>query len=457
MQDVDESGSSKIYLWLRRLIDVEPGEVKVLVWAFSYFFALLCGYYIIRPMRDAMGIAGGVEQLQWLFTGTFFAMLAAVPLFGWVATRFPRKRFLPYVYYFFITNLLIFYALFQAGGAQVYTARAFFIWTSVYNLFVVSVFWSFMADIFTNPQARRLFGFIAAGGTAGALVGPVLTSVLAVPLGPANLLLVSALFLAWAVVSIHRLIAWRARTAARVAGEAPAPNGERVEERAMGGGIFAGIQLVARSPYLLGICLLILLFTLLATFLYFQQAQIIRDHFATTADRTAVFAAIDLAVNTLTILIQAFLTGRIVRFFGLGATLALIPVLLGLGFFVLGLAPVLAVLIVVQVLRRAGNYAIMRPAREMLYVVLAKEEKYKAKNFIDTVVYRGGDAVAAWAYTGLRALGLSLPAIAFVAVPLAGVWAFVAFKLGKRQEAIAGEAPPALAISPTQGDPRDET
>jgi len=205
----------------------------------------------------------------------------------------------------------------------------------------------------------------------------------------------------------------------------------------MGGGILAGVRLVARSPYLLGICLLMLLFTTLSTFLYFQQAQIVRDSFVNSAERTAVFAAIDLAVNTLTILLQVFLTARIVRLLGVGGTLALIPLLLAAGFAALGVAPVLVVLVVVQVLRRAGEYAITRPAREMLYVVLAREEKYKAKNFIDTVVYRGGDAVSAWAYAGLRALGLGLGAIAFIAVPLALVWAWVAYKIGRRQEALA--------------------
>jgi AAA family ATP:ADP antiporter len=417
--------------WLTRLVSVETGEWRALCWSFAYFFSLLCGYYILRPVRDAMGIAGGVQQLQWLFTGTFVAMLAAIPLYGWVTSRFPRRHFLPYVYYFFIANLLLFYALFEAGNPGAWVARAFFIWASVYNLFVVSVFWSFMADLYSNPQARRLFGFIAGGGTAGALAGPALTALLAVPLGTNNLLLVSAAFLVVAVLCIHRLIAWHKQLSATQTEQAVG------EERAMGGGILAGVRLVARSPYLLGICLLMLLFTTLSTFLYFQQAQIVRDSFVNSAERTAVFAAIDLAVNTLTILLQVFVTARIVRLLGVGGTLALIPLLLTAGFAALGVAPILLVLVVVQVLRRAGEYAITRPAREMLYVVLAREEKYKAKNFIDTVVYRGGDAVSSWAYAGLRALGLGLGAIAFIAVPLALVWAWVAFKIGRRQEALA--------------------
>ena len=418
---------------LRRYLHVQPREVSAIFWSFSYFFALLCSYYIIRPMRDEMGIAGGVENLQWLFSGTFVAMLAAVPLFGWVSSRFPRRRFLPYVYAFFIVNLLVFFVLFRSDITHAWVARAFFIWVSVFNLFVVSVFWSFMADLFRNEQAKRLFGFIAAGGTAGALVGPVLTTTLAIPLGPTNLLLISACFLLWAVFCVNRLINRFAHRPQRTAADS-------ADEAVMGGGVLAGIQLVARSPYLLGICLLMLLFTTLATFLYFQQAQIIRDHFTDPAERTAVFAAMDLAVNTLTLLIQIFLTGRLVKWLGLAATLALIPVLLAIGFVLLGFAPVLAVLVVVQVIRRAGNYAVMRPAREMLYVVLGREEKYKAKNFIDTVVYRAGDALSAWVYAGLRAAGFGLGGIAWLAVPLAAAWAWLAYTLGRRQAVIAASA-----------------
>jgi AAA family ATP:ADP antiporter len=418
---------------LQRLVNVRPGEVAALVWAFLYFFSLLCSYYIVRPMRDEMGIAGGVDNLQWLFTGTFLAMLAVVPLFGWVSSRFERRRFLPAVYGFFIANLLLFFVLFQSAVTHAWVARAFFIWTSVFNLFVVSVFWSFMTDIFSNAQARRLFGCIAAGGTAGAICGPLLTTLLALPLGPANLLPVSAGLLGIAVFCIHRLGAWQA--AAGQGNPAATQNAA-----AIGGQVLAGVQLALRSPYLLGICLLMLLFTTLATFLYFQQAQIVRDSFSDPAQRTAVFAAMDLAVNILTLLFQVLLTGRLVQWLGLGWTLALVPLLLAAGFLALGLAPVLAVLVVVQVLRRAGNYAIMRPAREMLYVVLGREEKYKAKNFIDTVVYRGGDALSAWAYAGLTALGLGLSAIALLAVPLALLWAGIAYRLGQAQTRRSGQA-----------------
>lgn len=433
---VPAPGSSRIYIWLKRLVNVEPQELKALSWSCVYFFTLLCSYYILRPLRDEMGIAGGVKNLQWLFTGTFLAMLAVVPLFGWITSHYPRKRFLPYVYYFFIGNILLFFVLFKSNITHAVVARAFFIWVSVFSLFVVSVFWSFMADIFRSTQAKRLFGFIAAGGTAGALTGPALTTALAVPLGPTNLLLISAGLLGGAVFCVKRLIAWRENSIARAAAAGDATATE-AEDQAMGGGILAAFQLVLKSPYLIGICLLMLLFTTLATFLYFQQAHIIRDHFADSADRTTVFAIMDFSVNALTIIVQLFLTGRIVKHLGLGWTLALIPLLLGVGFLILGLTPVLGTIIMLQIIRRAGNYAVMKPAREMLYVVLSKEEKYKAKNFIDTAIYRGGDVVSAWAFAGLQGLGFTLSAIAFIAVPLSAIWALISFKLGKTQEALA--------------------
>jgi ATP:ADP antiporter, AAA family len=426
---------ARMRMWLRRLVQVEPRESRALAWSFAYFFCLLCGYYILRPLRDEMGIAGGVQQLQWVFTGTFVAMLVAVPIFGAVAARFPRRRFLPWVYYFFITNILLFYVLFHSDLGQVQVARAFFIWTSVFNLFVVSVFWSFMVDLYTNAQARRLFGVIAAGGSAGAIVGPSLTALLAAPLGPVNLLLISALLLAMAVVCIHRLVHWADSSHATTSASPPSSEPTGADEP-MGGGVFAGIKLALRTPYLLGICLFIWLYTTLSTFLYFEQAHIVAAAFTDPAKRTTLFAAIDLAVNVLTILTQVFLTGRIMTWLGLPMTLALIPVLMACGFIGLGFAPMLTVLVAFQVIRRAGNYAIARPAREVLFTVVGREAKYKAKNFIDTVVYRGGDAVSGWVFVGLKGLGLGLSAIAFIAVPIAVAWIAVGYLLGKKQEVL---------------------
>lgn len=412
---------------LQRLLQVRPGEVSALVWSFLYFFSLLCGYYVLRPVRDEMGIQGGVENLQWVFTGTFVVMLAAVPLYGWAVARLPRRRLLPAVYLFFIANLFGFFLFMRAGIAPVAAARAFFIWVSVFNLFVISVFWSFMADIFSNAQARRLFGFIAAGGSAGAVTGPVLTTLLAPQLGPANLLLVSAGCLTITLLCIARLLK----------GDAERPGGTAqmsAGAQGTGGGLWAGLRQVLASRYLLGICLYVLLYTTLSTFLYFEQAHIVKAAFEDSGRRTALFAGIDLAVNTLTILAQIFVTARVVRWLGVGGALGFLPLGVAAGLLALGAFPGLVALVTVQVLRRAGHYAVSRPAREMLFTVVGREERYKAKSVIDTLVYRGGDAASAWLYTGLSALGLGLSAIAFIGVPLALVWAYNGVRLGRTQD-----------------------
>ncbi|MGH8500952.1 MAG: NTP/NDP exchange transporter [Gammaproteobacteria bacterium] len=413
---------------LQRLVDLRPHETAAALWSFAYFFCLLSSYYILRPLRDEMGIAGGIESLHWVFTGTFVVMLLAVPLFGWAAARFARAKLLPLVYLFFVANILIFYVLFELDVGTVVVARVFFIWTSVFNLFVVSVFWSFMADLFSNAQARRLFGFIAAGGSAGAVVGPAVTGILAGSLGPINLLPISTAILVGAVLCIRKLN----RCAPQEAGETHEPR----DRTPLGGGILAGVKLVLTSPYLLGICLFIWLYTTLATFVYLGQARIVANAFDDPATRTAVFAGMDFAVNCLTIVIQAALTGRIIKWLGMPLTLALIPILTAGGFAGLGMAPVLPVLVAFQIMRRAGSYSISSPAREILFTVVDRETKYKAKNFIDTVVYRGGDAIGSWIFAGLTVLGLGLSGIAVIAVPVALVWAANALYLGRRQETL---------------------
>jgi ATP:ADP antiporter, AAA family len=403
------------------LSGVPQEERAPLGWSFAYCFCLLCGYYILRPLRDEMGIQGGVAALPWVFTATLAAMLAAVPLFGWLASRWPRRKLLPALYLFFAANLLAFFGLFEAGVTQQAVARTFFVWVSVYNLFVVSVFWSFMVDLFDRDQANRLFGTIAAGGSAGALVGPGLTAFLAVPLGTVNLLLLSAAFLAAATLCIHRLLAWSAARG----------KGRGTTEEPVGGSIWGGVTEVVRSPYLLGICLYMLLYTVLSTFLYFQQARLVADASMTSEARTTLFAAMDLAVNLLALAGQVFLTARVIRGLGLPATLAIVPAITVLGFGALWLAPVLGVVVGFQVLRRAADFALARPGREILFTVVDREAKYKAKNFIDTVVYRTGDAAGGWAFAGLKALGLALAGIAIVAVPLAVLWLVVSVLLGR--------------------------
>ncbi|MBC8006765.1 MAG: MFS transporter [Prolixibacteraceae bacterium] len=412
---------------LYRLVHVHREEIAAMLWSFAYFFWLLCSYYVLRPVRDEMGIQAGVANLPWLFTATFIAMIAAVPLFGWVSSRFTRRKLLPAVYLFFAANLLLLHALMESGIAPARIAQAFFIWVSVFNLFVVSVFWSFMADVFRNEQARRLYGFIAAGGSTGALVGPIITAMLAPVIGPANLLPLSAAMLLAAVLCIYRLAAWSDRNPADHL--APGKTGA-----AIGGSIFGGVSLALKSPYLLGICVYVALGTLLGTFLYFHQANIIAVEVASSAERTALFAKIDFAVNVLTLICQFFIVGRLIGRFGVGFALTLLPIAAVAGFIAIGLMPTLTVLVVFQVIRRAGEYAIARPAREILFTVLNREEKYKSKNFIDTVVFRGGDAASGWLFEGLRMIGLGFAGIAFVGVPIGLLWAGTGWWLGRNQE-----------------------
>src|SRR4051812_39314844 len=373
--------------WLARVVVVRPGEMRALLWSFAYFFCLLAGYYVLRPLRDEMGIAGGVKNLQWLFTATFVVMLAAVPVFGAVVARLPRKRFVPLVYHFFVLNIAIFWILLTLDFEKVNVARVFFVWISVFNLFAVSVFWSFMADLWESGQGKRLFGFIAAGGSAGALLGPLVTVGLAVPLGPVNLLIIAAVLLELAVVCAHRLEASAPKLSADSRGKEPA---------VIGGGWLSGIAMVLRSPYLGGIALWVSLLSLAGTFLYFQQANIVAAASDDPAVRTRIFATIDLAIGILTILVQFFATGRLIARFGVGAAAAALPFVFVLGFIALALSPALIIVIVFQALQRATNFALSNPAREVLFTVLDREEKYKAKNVIDIVVFRGADAASGW-------------------------------------------------------------
>jgi AAA family ATP:ADP antiporter len=418
---------------LRRAVDVREHETAALVASCAYFFFVLSAYYVIRPVRDEMGVAGGVDNLAWLFTGTLVGMLLVHPLFTALVARFPRRRFVPLIYRFFILNLVAFFLVFRGAdaGQAVWVGRMFFVWTSVFNLFVVSVFWSFMTDLYRPAQSQRLFGLVAVGGTLGAILGSTITSALVPLLGPVNLLLVSALLLEIAARAARALDGQEASLAQGARLEASATAGG--DDQVIGGGVLDGIRHVIRSPYLLGIAALMLLFTIASTFLYFQQAAIVARVFEGNPQaRTRFFAGLDLAVNVLTLATQVFVTGRMLRWLGVAVSLAFLPLMTLIGFGLLGLAPALTVLVVFQVLRRAGNFAIQRPAREVLYTVLPRTDKYKAKNFNDTFVYRAGDQLGAWSYTAIAWLGLGLSGLAFTMVPLSAVWLILALWLGGR-------------------------
>jgi AAA family ATP:ADP antiporter len=404
-------------------------ELKGLVWATAYGFFIMFSYYILRAVRDEISSADR-GNLQILWTAVFFVMLLAVPLYSWVASRWSRGVFVPLANRFFIACLVGFWLslVFLPEALRPWIDRVFYVWTSVFALFVVTVFWGFMSDCFDNSQGKRLFAFIALGSSAGGMLGSTVTAMLAEALPTFSLLLIACVPLelaSWCALVLHRRFA---TGNVRLEGES---------NRAISGNAWSGMKAVFASPYLLGIAAFIALMTFVSTMLYFQQANLVAEAFSDRGERTAFFARIDLAVNILTILFQVYLTARIVKWLGVGLTLAFVPMVMTLGFVALGLYPTLAVLVVVQVIYRAGRYGMTKPAREMLWTVLGREEKYKAKPFLDAAVYRGGDLVSGWIYTGLAAIGLSIGAIALVAAPVAGIWAVLGFRLGQREERMA--------------------
>lgn len=414
---------SALQRWVAWAAPATPRERVAALWSFAYFFTLLAGYYVLRPLRDQMGIAGGVRNLPWLFTATFLALLMAQPLYGALVAKLPRSRFIPVVYHFFVGNLVLFWLLLVFGVEVAIVARIFFVWVSVFNLFAVAVFWSFMADLFDAEQGKRLFGFIGAGGTAGALLGPLLTIVLSEPLGPTNLLIPAAVLLEVAVFCVHRL----ERVSTAQSGAA------QVHER-IGGGALAAIPELVRSPYLAGVGLWVSLLSFGATTLYFEQAHIVAATVHGTATQTRLFASIDLAVNLLTLITQIFATGRLLKRLGSGVAAGALPAVYIAGFAALFLLPTLAMVLVVQVAQRWMNFAVANPARQVFFTVMMREEKYKAKNLIDVVIYRGSDALYGWMFDSVQALGLKLGAIALAALPVAVGWFVLSLGLGRAQE-----------------------
>lgn len=414
---------------VRRFADVREGEGASLLWAFALFFCILCSYMILRPVREAMGIAAGVEYLQWLFTATFVAMLLGVPVFSALVSRLGRRRFVPIVYHFFAANLVIFFLLLEAleGVGRQTVAWIFWVWISVFNLFVVSVFWGLMADLFREEQGRRLFGVIAVGGSAGALVGPALTAALVSRIGVPSLLLISFGLLEAGVLCLNRLL--RSRAAATDGSP------RHIDEDPVGGGMMDGFRRVFASPYLLGIAGYVLLMSLVGTFMYFEQARLVKAAIPGDAERTALFAKMDLAVNAVAVLCQALVFHRLVRWLGLGKTLALLPLATVIGLAVLGLRFELWTLVVFQVIQRGANFGVANPAREVLFTVVPREDKYKAKAFIDTVTLRGGDVAFGWLFAALVGVGLALPTIALGAVPAAALWTWLGHRLGRDAEA----------------------
>ena len=431
LADAPPQPDSAFHRFLTKIIDVRPSEVPALAWSWLYIFSLLSSYYIMRPIRDQMGVAGGVNNLQWLFTGTLIGMLVLNLPFSWLVQTFPREKFIAISYRFFAANILLFaLALYAATPEQtIWVGRIFFIWTSIFNLFVVSIFWQMIVDVFTSEQGKRLFGFIAAGATLGAISGSAFTVSTVEHMAPTYLMIGAAVMLEVAVFCVRRLSGLSSSLSERpVAEQSEAP---------IGGTLLSGFRDALSSGYLLNVSLFLLLYAVTSTFLYFQQAAVVSHSFESRAAQTAFFASVDLGVNVLTLAVQLFLTGRILKRFGVGTTLSMLPVFSVIGFGAVALIPTLASVVGFQLIRRAGNFAIARPTREVLFTVLPREDRYKSKSFIDTAVYRLGDQLGAWSFALLTMLGLGLTQVSVVAAAVSGCWLANSWWLGRRQEVLA--------------------
>jgi AAA family ATP:ADP antiporter len=416
---------------LKVIAAVEPSEIRAVVLSFIYFFFLMASYFILRPLRDTMGTVYGVAHLKDLFTGTFVVSFVVAPVYAGFASRIRLATFLPWVYGFIALSMILFYVLFATVANDRWVAAAFFVWTSTFNLLTISVFWSLMADIFSRTQAKRLFGFIAAGGTVGTISAPAFTVLFVNTVGTNTLLLISAAGFAVTAFLVRMVDAEKRKLLA---------SGEEAQrtslDHKLGGNPFDGFTLLFRSRYLLMIALFILLMTTISTVIYFQLQDLIQHQFATRAARTRAFATIDLATNSIAVFIQLFGTGRFIQRFGVTAGLLLNPLIMVVAFLAVAFSPVLMVLGTIQVVRRFAEYAIAKPSRDMLFTVVDQQAKYKAKNVIDTVVYRFGDVTSAWLSNAVLAYGVAGLAVAGVIV--SALWFPIAYSLGKRYEAVRG-------------------
>jgi len=413
---------------LNRVLGLERHEYMAVFWSFTYFFCVLSSYYMIRPIRESMAVGSGPNTIPWLFTATFVVMMAATPIFGWVASRYPRRSFLPWVYIFFISNILIFWGLFTRfisdGQDHVWLGRAFFVWLSIFNLFVVSVFWSFMADIYTREQGRRLFGVVAAGGSVGASLGSIATSLLVTEIGFQNIFPISAAVLTLAVLCITKLRGW-------VAQKQGEDGAQTVQSRApLGGNAFSGVTHVFKSKYFSGIAMSSVIASLLGTALYMFTARLVEAEIPDVDTRTQFFSNINVASSLFALVGQMFLVRFIVSRFGIGISLVMLPIVSIAGFIFLSTAPLLEVVAFLTIARRAVGFAFSKTSTDMLYSVVTLEEKYKTKNFIDTTVYRAGDVLAAWTINPVI-VAVGLTSVSLIMLPFAAIWAVVSIWLGR--------------------------
>jgi ATP:ADP antiporter, AAA family len=413
---------------LQKIVDVRAPEIRALWLGFIFHFLILCGYYITKPIRDSIG-ASNMEALPWMFTATLVAMLVANAAFAATVARMSRRKFIPLAYGFFIVVFALFFIAMRSRPAteQVWIDRGFFVWVSVFNLFNTAVFWAFMTDLFTVEQGKRLYGFIAVGGTLGAILGAYITKHYVREIGPANLLIVAAAMFAIAGF----LVRFFPRGFAEQHKDVATP------EEPIGGSIWSGITHICRSPYLMGLAASIVLYTTTSTWAYFQQSELAGGVLKTSNARTEFFGNLEIWVNSITLLIQIFLTGRLLKWFGVAFTLVSLPFVSMVGFAAMGVAASLALLAVFQVARRAAAYALMRPSREILFTVLKREDKYKVKSVTDTIGYRTGDQLGSWSYHGLQHVGLNLNTISWIAVPVTVGWCGLSIWLARKQRQLA--------------------
>ncbi|MDA0194531.1 MAG: MFS transporter [Bacteroidetes bacterium] len=407
----------------KSLADIEPNEFKSTILSFLFVFILMASYYILRPVRDAMASDWSDSEVSSLWTLNFFISAAVVALYGFVVSRVKFKILVPSIYAFFAATFIFFYLSSSITDRDL-VDKSFYVWISVFSMFHISVFWSFMSDIFNKDQAKRLFAIIAAGASAGALIGPMIPAILTGIIGTEILMLIAAFLLIVPVPIIFYLA--KLKTTELHNEDVKAD----LSAIKIGGNPFAGFRLFLTDPYLLAIGVFILLYTMIGSFVYFEQKNLLEVY--DRATRTQILGSIDWLVNVLTFGIAFFATGRIVKKFGVGLTLASMPILVCAGMLILAFAPIITVLLALQVIRRAGSYAVTRPAREMLFTEVDKETRFKAKPVIDVVVYRGGDTITAWFFTGLtEGLGLGFAAVGIIGAVIAAIWAGVGIFMGK--------------------------
>jgi AAA family ATP:ADP antiporter len=424
---------SPLTKWLGKSARIEADETAAVITAFLLFFCVLGGYFAVRPVRETVGTVLGADRVSDLYVVTWISSLALVPAYGALCARFPRRKFLPWIYGFVALALATCAIVFRQNEGNLAAGQFFYVLISVVNLFVVSVFWSFLLELFNTGQTKRLFGFIAAGGTAGALAGPLLTDLLVSRVGLPGILFGGSGMFILAILLQRNLL--------RIAAKTQWKQGDEVSlDRPLGGNPFAGFTLVLKSPYLLGIALFVVLLASVNTFLYFEQLRVVSETFADTETRTRVFSRIDYTVQSLTIVSQLFLTGRLAQRWGVGVLLTAIPIAMVGGFLMLAAFQTFTILAIVMITRRFGEYAFVRPGREMLWSRVDTETKYKAKNFADVPVYRGGDALAAQVSTALDNAGLSPSRVAVIGAGVAAAWAINGWLLGRRKEPVPAVA-----------------